>query len=165
LPLLIQKAIELSRSSPFVDFFIEITHILNICGYFHASYVLANTLIRFMPLNFDLLIISAYCGRQLLRPFHDDLFRASLVDPQRLLNFISRYWVNARFPANDSLDTYKITREGLSTLESAKNRAFQKPFKNKALPAVMVDLLGKDFPFESVLGTSPGKKKAVKPAK
>jgi hypothetical protein len=152
MPLLIQKAIELSRSRPFVDFFLEMTHIVNICGYFTAAYILSNTLLRFMPLDFDLHVISAYCAYQLRRPFHDDLFRASLLDPERLVNFILKYWMRMRVPARDSLDTYSFTKEGLETLETAKARAFQAPFKDKTLKKGMIDLLGAEFPFESVLG-------------
>jgi hypothetical protein len=152
---LLQRAFGLARERPLVDIFLSMTHVLYMCGYFNASYVLANRLLQHFPIEFSLHVIAAFCAYQLLRPFEDDLTRAFLVNAPNLVKDVSKAWKNERFMPVDSLAAYEITEESLSALVAAKASTFRALFRDQQLPPGFVEMLGPEFPFERILGQAP----------
>ncbi len=56
-------------------------------------------------------LILAYSAYQLSKPFKQYLQLAGLLEPERLANFLTRFWIRERIEAKDSIDTLMIKEE------------------------------------------------------
>lgn len=95
----------------------QLSYTLQIGGYFHSSYILCNYLLKFCPLDFNLHVELAYSAYQLSKPFKQNLQLAGLLAPERLANFLTRFWIREKMEAKDNLDTLKIKEETILELE------------------------------------------------
>lgn len=117
----------------------QLSYTLQIGGYFHSSYILCCHLLKFCPLDFNLYVELAYSAYQLSRPFKQSLQLAGLLEPERLANFLTRFWIRERIEAKDSLDTLNITEETILKLNkisidnSNKLIQFLIPYNDEAI--------------------------------
>jgi len=95
----------------------QLSYTLQIGGYFHSSYILCSHLLRFCPLDFNLYVQLAYSAYQLSRPFKLYLQIAGLLEPERLANFLDRFWIREKIEAKDCLDALKLKKETILELE------------------------------------------------
>jgi len=86
-----------------------LSHLLEIGGYFYSSTVLTCNLLRFCPFDFNFHLQLAITSYQLLKPYKNPLILAGKMDPARLINFISRYWIHNRIKPRDDLNDIKAT--------------------------------------------------------
>jgi len=95
----------------------QLSYTLQIGGYFHSSFILCSHLIKFCQLDFNLYVQLAFSAYQLSKPFKIYLKIAGLLEPERLINFLDRFWIREKIEAKDSLDALKIKNEALSEIE------------------------------------------------
>ncbi|MHA1294271.1 MAG: tetratricopeptide repeat protein, partial [Promethearchaeota archaeon] len=95
----------------------QLSYTLQIGGYFYSSYVLCSHLLRFCPLDFNLYVELAYSAYQLLKPFKPYLQLAGILEPERLANFLTRFWIREKIEAKDSLETLNIKKETILELD------------------------------------------------
>ncbi|MHA1491202.1 MAG: hypothetical protein ACTSRI_16330 [Promethearchaeota archaeon] len=95
----------------------QLSYTLQIGGYFYSSYLLCSHLIKFCPLDFNLYVQLAFSAYQISRPFKLYLKIAGLLEPERLANFLNRFWIREKIEAKDSEDTLNIKKETISELE------------------------------------------------
>ncbi|MHA1151031.1 MAG: tetratricopeptide repeat protein [Promethearchaeota archaeon] len=95
----------------------QLSYTLQIGGYFHSSYILCSHLLKFCPLDFNLYVELAYSAYQLSRPFKQYLQLAGLLEPERLANFLTRFWIREKIKAKDSLDNLNVKEETILELD------------------------------------------------
>jgi len=86
-----------------IETYMDISYLLEIGGYFHASIVITSLLLRFCPFDFNLYMQLAISTYQLSLSFKPFLRAAGLINNARLINFLLRYWVHDRIKPRDSL--------------------------------------------------------------
>ncbi|MHA1491114.1 MAG: tetratricopeptide repeat protein [Promethearchaeota archaeon] len=95
----------------FIEIYMDFSQILLMEGYFYSSYVITSELFQFLPLDFDLIIQMAYNSYQLLKPFKPYLKLAGQLEPERLINFLKRYWLSERIKPKDKLKNINISKK------------------------------------------------------
>lgn len=110
----VSRCIELD---PFkIEAYMDLSYILEIGGYFYSSTIITCQLMRFSPFDFNYLLQLAINSYQLLGPYKNALKLAGQLNPMRLANFLSRYWVNERIKPRDSLKYIGMTRKQFNEL-------------------------------------------------
>lgn len=94
-----------------IETYMDVSFLLEIGGYFHSSILLTSLLLRFCPFDFNLHIQLSISSYQLSLSFKESLQLAGLIDAGRLINFLTRYWVNERIKSKDSLKKIEINSE------------------------------------------------------
>ncbi|KKN18668.1 hypothetical protein LCGC14_0953360 [marine sediment metagenome] len=95
----------------------QLSYTLQIGGYFHSSLILCGHLIKFFPLDFNLYVQLAFSTYQLSKPFKRYLKVAGLLEPERLINFLDRFWIREKIEAKGSLDALRIKNETILEIE------------------------------------------------
>ncbi len=109
------KSIELDSFK--IHAYLKLSIILQIGGYFNSSYILCGHLLKFIPLDFNIYVQLAYSAYQLSKPFKKYLKVAGLLNPERLINFLNRFWIKEKIESKDGIDKLKINNTTVSKLE------------------------------------------------
>ncbi len=96
-----------------------LSYTLQIGGYFYSSFILSNLLIKFFPFDFIFNIQLAFSAYQLLKPFKIYLKIAGLLEPERLVNFLDRFWIRERIEAKDNLIDLKLEKNEFLEIEKS----------------------------------------------
>jgi hypothetical protein len=99
-----------------IETYMDLSFLLEIGGYFHSSALLTSLLLRFCPFDFNFHIQLAISSCQILKPFKDCLRLAGSLDPGRLINFLTRFWVYERIKPRDSLKNIGISPNKINEL-------------------------------------------------
>ncbi|TFG20262.1 MAG: hypothetical protein EU529_15120 [Promethearchaeota archaeon] len=99
-----------------IETYMDFSYLLEVGGYFHSSIILTSLLLQFCPFDFNLILQLAISSYQLELTFKQALKLAGLVEKERLINFVLRYWVHDRIKSRDTLNTIKIKEEKFKDL-------------------------------------------------
>lgn len=115
------------KLDPFkIEAYMDLSYILEIGGYFYSSTVLTCKLLQFCPFDFNFHLQLAITSHQLSNPYKNSLRLAGKMDPARLINFISRYWVDDRIRSKDSLNYIKMTSSQFKKVRMSAERIISK---------------------------------------
>lgn len=106
------KSLELDSKR--IESYLDLTLLLELGGYFYHSMVLSMYLLKFTPLDFNLLVQFAFSSYQLSQPFKTPLEIAGRLEPARLVNFLSRFWFYERIAPRDSPASFNMSTEEFS---------------------------------------------------
>ncbi|MHA1727452.1 MAG: plasmid pRiA4b ORF-3 family protein [Promethearchaeota archaeon] len=154
---LLKKAIQLSSKSghPHIEYYFNMSLVLQMLGYFRASYALTLSLLRFLPADPQLHYTAAFSAYQLLLPFKNFLYRAAISDPGRTINFLTQYWHYERFKPQDTFEMLQIEKKEITRLENEVEEYTNLFFSVTNIDIPGPEILGEKFPYKETIGYTP----------
>ncbi|HMF33503.1 MAG TPA: hypothetical protein VKK79_18920, partial [Candidatus Lokiarchaeia archaeon] len=128
------QAVTLAKNKPMFYYLEALAVQLQIMGYFHAAYLMSLSLLRLVPVSYNLHIVAAFCAYQLCLPFKDYLMIAARSDSERTSTFLREYWAYERFQSLDSLSDYALSSADMEALEDAAWDALARIYAGEERP-------------------------------